>query len=120
MQSIAIFPVLPLQGVPRFRAVTQSGQSEGTTVGEALDGVRKQSVDDSSGTVVVIQPFQPDALFTAAEQIRLFELMEKWRSARDGKGTLLPSESKELESLVDAELRAATERTARMLKEMEK
>lgn len=120
MQSIAIFPVFPLQGTPRFRAVTHSGQSEGTTVGEALDGVRKQSVDDSSGTVVVIQPFQPDELFTAAEQTRLSELMEKWRSARDGKGALLPTESKELESLVDAELRAATQRTARMLKELGK
>ncbi|MBC7854324.1 MAG: hypothetical protein IAF94_12900 [Pirellulaceae bacterium] len=120
MQSIAIFPVFPPEGTPRYRAVTRSGQSEGTTVGEALDGVRKQSSEDSSGTVVVIQPFQPDELFSAAEQTRLSELMEKWRNARDGDGTLLPSESKELESLVDAELQAATLRTARMLKEMGK
>jgi hypothetical protein len=61
----------------------------------------------------------PDALFTAAELARLSELMEKWQNARDGKGAMLPSESEELELLVDAELRAAGERAARMLKTVE-
>ena len=61
-------------------------------------------------------PFQPDVFFTAAQQARLSELMEKWRSARDGKGTLLPDESKELELLVNTELQAAADRTANMLK----
>ncbi len=62
----------------------------------------------------VKSPFQPDELFTAAQQSRLSELMKKWRSARDGMGTLLPKESSELATLVDAELLAATQRTARM------
>ncbi|MFN0020004.1 MAG: hypothetical protein ACKVP0_17230 [Pirellulaceae bacterium] len=99
--------------------MSHSSQSEGTTVGEALDGVRAQLTDDASGTVVVIQPYQPDSFFTGIQQSRLSELMEKWRAARDGKGGLLPEESRELESLVDAELQAAAARTARMLKDME-
>ena len=116
MQNITIFPVLPVLGAPRFRAVTKSGHSEGSTVGEALDRVRTQVSDDSSGTVVVIQPFEPDDLFTTAQQRRLSELMERWRNARDGNGTIGTNDSQELEALVDLELKAAAERTSRMLK----
>jgi hypothetical protein len=50
--------------------------------------------------------------FSADQQRRLAELMERWRVARD-KGESLPGdEQAEFESLVEAELRAAAARAA--------
>ena len=39
MESVAIFPVFHPDGGRAFRAVSKEGQSEGRTIGEALDGV---------------------------------------------------------------------------------
>lgn len=56
------------------------------------------------------QSFRPDQFFTAAQQQRLKELMDRWRAARDH-GKLLPvGEQTELESLIETELQAATQR----------
>ena len=53
---------------------------------------------------------RPDAFFTAAQQERLAELMQRWRRARDT-NTVLPKEAQdELHSLVAAELEGATRR----------
>jgi hypothetical protein len=55
---------------------------------------------------------RPDGFFNADQQQRLAELMELWRAARD-RGEALPIiEQSELETLVEAELRAAGGRAA--------
>jgi hypothetical protein len=61
---------------------------------------------------------RPDELFTAAQQQRLAELLARWREARDG-GTPLPREEQaELDALVDADRRAAYERSAALVREL--
>jgi response regulator of citrate/malate metabolism len=55
---------------------------------------------------------RPDELFTAEQQQRLAELLARWRAARDTGASLPPQEQAELDALVQAELRAATERSA--------
>jgi hypothetical protein len=55
---------------------------------------------------------RPDPFFTEQQRRRLEELMAKWRQARDASVGLSPEDQAELESLVDAELRAATGRAA--------
>lgn len=56
-----------------------------------------------------------NTFFTAEQQVRLSELMDLWRAARDRRQTLPPEQQAELDSLVEAELRAATERTAALV-----
>jgi hypothetical protein len=57
-----------------------------------------------------------DDLFTEAQRDRLAALMAKWRAARDG-GTPLPADERaELDALAEAEVRAAAERAARLLR----
>ncbi len=115
MPSIAIFPVVNDDGGQTFRAVAKTAQSEGRTAGEALDAVTPSLPPGSSGTVVVIQPMLPDTLFTAAQRIRLGQLMADWRAARDAGHSLPPSEAAELDCLVEDELAAATKRSEQFL-----
>lgn len=115
MHSIAIYPVVHEDGSKAFRAVTMSAQSEGKTAGEALDAVAPSLPSTNSGTVVVIQPFLPDSLFTAEQRARLDELMARLRVARDA-GQAIPAEDRvELQSLVAAELEAATRRSEQLV-----
>lgn len=48
----------------------------------------------------------PDDFFTVQQQKRLSELMNLWRTARDRGQILSPKQQAELESLVEAELKA--------------
>jgi hypothetical protein len=111
MQSVAIFPVVDPEGMPGYRAIARGGQSEGRTVGEALDALGERLAPNNGGTIVFIQPFQPDALFTARQRERLGELMARWRALREQNQVLSAEEQTELQSLIDAELQAATART---------
>jgi hypothetical protein len=61
---------------------------------------------------------RPDALFTAEQQQRLAELLARWRAAHDAGASLPPQEQAELDALVEAELRAATERSAALVRQL--
>jgi hypothetical protein len=118
MTTIAIVPDNP-QGSPTcFRAVAGEAQSSGATVGQALDALQAQLGGPEQTTLVVVQPMRPDELFTAAQQQRLAELLDRWRAARDAGTPLPPQEQAELDALVEAELRAATERSAALLRQL--
>jgi hypothetical protein len=114
MVTIAILPEPP--GSPRnYRAFAGSKQSVGRTAGEALDALTAQLDEGESGTLVVVQHFRPDRLFTALQQQRLEQLMGEWRAARAA-GTALPAEEQaELEALVDLEVKASAERARALL-----
>jgi hypothetical protein len=118
MTTIAIVPDNPQGSPASFRAVAGDVQSSGATVGQALDAVRAQLGGPEQTTLVVVQPMQPDHLFTAEQQQRLAELLARWRAARDAGASLPPHEQAELEALVEAELRAATERSAALVRQL--
>jgi hypothetical protein len=114
MTSIAILPVPGKQGGVAFEAVAGTQRSEGRTAGEALDALTAQFPEDTGSTVVVVQYGRPDRFFTAAQQQRLAELMERWRSARDRGEVLEEAEQAELDALIDAELAGSGARAAAM------
>lgn len=118
MTTIAIVPDNPQGSPASFRAVAGDAQSSGATVGQALDALRAQLGGPESTTLVVVQPMRPDELFTAEQQQRLAELLFCWRAARDAGSSLPPQEQAELETLIEAELRAATERSAALVHQL--
>jgi len=118
MTTIAIVPDNSHHSTARFRAVAGEAQSVGATVGQALDALRAQLGESEQTTLVVVQPMRPDELFTAAQRQRLAELMDHWRAARDAGTALSPEEQAELDALVEAELRAATDRSAALVRQL--
>jgi hypothetical protein len=101
---------------PAFRALTAHNQAVGRTPGEALDALATQLRDEEADTLIIVRNLAPDRFFTADQ--RLEQLMAAWRAARDGGNPLSTEEQAELERLIDAEVRAATERTAALLREL--
>ncbi len=118
MTTITIVPENALATAPRFLAVAGEKQSVGGTAGEALDALTAQLGEARTTTLVVVQPMLPDAYFTAEQQRRLAELLDRWRTARDAGGVFSPEEQAELDALVEAELRGATQRTAALARQL--
>jgi hypothetical protein len=95
-----------------FRASTGRNQAMGRTPGEALNALAAQLRDEEADTLIVARSLSPDRFFAAEQRQRLEQPMAGWRAARDGGTPLCDEEQAELEYLVDAEVRAATERAA--------
>jgi hypothetical protein len=118
MATITIAPDNSQTSPTTFRAVAGDVQSVGETIGQALDALTEKLGEPQETTLIVVQPMRPDAFFTAVQRQRLAELMDRWRAARDA-GTSLPAqEQAELDSLVEAELRAASERSAALARQI--
>lgn len=118
MTTVAILPVSDASGERMYRAVAGDKQSTGKTAGEALDALTAQLESDEFSTLLIIQSFRPDWFFSAEQQQRLSDLMNLWRTARDQGQTISPEEQAELDSLVEAELKAATARTAALAQQL--
>jgi hypothetical protein len=112
MTKVAILPIPTEQGNVSYHAIAGAKHAEGKTAGEALDALTAQLSTNEASTLVIVQSLRPDQFFTAAQQERLVALMACWRTARE-QGTTLPiAEQAELETLIDAELRASAARAA--------
>jgi hypothetical protein len=103
----------------RYRAVAGQNQAMGRTAGEALDALATQLSGEEVETLVIVRSMSPDRFFTAEQRRRLEELMALRREAAAGSSHLTTEEQAELEELVDAEIRAATERAAALRRELE-
>jgi hypothetical protein len=68
--------------------------------------------------LLVVQHLRPDEFFTAQQQQRLQELMNRWRAARDAQRSLPCEEQAELDGLVEAEVRAAAQRAAALVRKV--
>ncbi len=118
MTTIAIVPETAGDAGTTYRAVAGNAQSVGKTPGEALDALTSQLDEAETGTLVVVQQLRPDRFFTAQQQQRLAELMSGWRAARDSGAPWSADQQAELDALVEAELRAATERAAALVRQL--
>ncbi|HEV3144162.1 MAG TPA: hypothetical protein VGZ47_09785 [Gemmataceae bacterium] len=116
MTTIAILPDSPGSADTTFRAMADGKQSTGRTAGQALDALTAQLDPGQAGTLIIVQHSRPDEFFTADQQKRLAELMNLWRAARDANAALSSQEQAELNSLVEAELRAAAARASALLR----
>jgi len=119
MTKVAILPEPAESGQVTYRAIAGRQQSTGKTAGEALDALTASLPEGEAATLVIVQHQRPDQFFTAEQQTRLNELMARWRSVRDRSAGLPPGEQAELDALVEAEVRAAGERTTALLRELE-
>jgi hypothetical protein len=115
MTTVSILPIASVSGEKSYRAIAGNKYGVGKTAGQALDGLTAQLGESGFTALLVIQDFNPDQFFSDDQQKRLSELMSLWRLARDRGEMLLPEQQLELDSLVDAELRAATARTAALM-----
>ena len=118
MTTISITPEDIESGDPKYLAVAGSLHSSGKTPGEALDALTAQLDESENGTLVIVQKMRPDRFFTAEQQARLGELMDRWRSARDSQSSLPPDDQAELEDLVQAELDATAKRAESMIRQL--
>jgi hypothetical protein len=118
MTTVAILPVSDASGKRLYRAIAGDKQSTGKTAGEALDALTALLEGDKFSTLLIIQSFRPDWFFSTEQQQRLSELMNLWQTARDHEQTLPPEQQAELDSLVEAELKAATARTAALVQQV--
>ena len=117
MATVAILPVADANGERLYRAVAGDKQSTGKTAGEALDALTALLEGDEFSTLLIIQSFRPDWFFSAEQQQRLSELMNLWRTTRDRRQSLPPEQQAELDSLIEAEMKAATARTAALVQQ---
>ena len=115
MNRVSITSVpLESNGISYF-AVAGDKQSVGKTAGEALDALTPQLDAKKGVTFVVVQSGQPDEFFSLDDQRRIADLMTRWRLLRD-EGSIIPqSLQDELNSLIEAELRASAARAQAML-----
>ena len=116
MTKVAILPESTESGAVAYRAIAGSKQSFGKTAGVALDALAATLPSEESGTLIVVQHSRPDSFFTAKQQQRLKYLMARWRTARDADSALRPTEQAELDALIEAEVNAASARTAALLR----
>jgi hypothetical protein len=120
MTKVAILPEPSSEGTMMYRAVGGTHQALAKTAGAALDALTAQLPTEETGTMVIVQNHGPDRYFTAKQQRRLSQLIQRWRAARD-KGTPLSAiEQAELNELVDAELEASGKRAAAALADLGK
>ena len=117
MTKITILPVASGRGDISYFAVAGDKQTQGKTAGEALDALTAQLSEDEASTLIIVQSQRSDRFFDAAQQQRLADLMERWRTARNQGKTLPPDEQSELEAIVEAELAASADRAAALINE---
>jgi len=118
MTTVAILPVSDANGEKLYLAFAGDKQSTGKTAGEALDALTAQLEGSEFSTLLIIQSFRPDWFFSTEQQQRLSDLMNLWRTTRDRGQALPPEQQAELDSLVEAELKAATARTAALVQQL--
>ncbi len=118
MSKVAVLGVPEKDGVLSYVAVQGNRQAVGATVGKALDALTEQ-LPMTGSTIVIVQQLQPDAFFGAQDQQRLTELMERWHLFQ-AKDEILPAaEQKELEDLIDKELKASEARAVALAQTLE-
>lgn len=106
--------VLPNNNGKTFRAVSGEKESFGKTVGEAVDALTTQLENGNDEMLYIVQRWSPDEFFTAEQQKRLSELMQKLHEVQDRNEKLLPEEREELEKLIQAELEGSGRRAEKI------
>lgn len=75
-----------------------------------MDALTEKLPESETGTIVVVQSLKPDQFFTASQQKRLGELMDKLHQARDQNLKLNSADQTELEQLIKAEIEGSARR----------
>ena len=120
MTTIEILPEITSEQTI-YRAISGQQQATGATPGQALDQIEQvlsaQEETPRGETLVILQRFRPDNLFSAQQQARLEELMEQFHQSVDTNESLPRQTKQELEKLVEDEWLASIERSTRILEQ---
>jgi hypothetical protein len=120
MTTIEILPEITSEQTI-YRAISGQQQATGATPGQALDQIEQvlsaQEEPPRGETLVILQRFRPDNLFSAQQQARLEELMEQFHQSVDTSESLPRQTQHELERLVEDEWLASIERSTRILEQ---
>ena len=117
MQTIAILPDTTAPN-SQYRATSGTHHATGQTAGQALDTLEAELSTTSTATgetLVILQRFRPDDLFSKAQQQRLRELMDQFHTAINQGASLPSSTQTELETPIEDELEANIQRSQRLL-----
>ena len=117
LQTIGIFQESGTRNKKRYRAVKGQQQAEGKTPGQALDSLEKlmTSKQKDASSLIILQRFQPDTLFSQSQIEQLQALMTQFQNSIQSDGAFTPEERAELEELIEAEWIAAVARGATIL-----
>lgn len=115
MTTVVVLP--NNQDGKHFRAVSGENESFGETIGAALDALTGTLKTPQRNALVYIQDFCSDEFFTEAQQLRLADLMGKWRNKRE---SLSLDEQTELEKLIEAELESSGKRAEKLANQLGK
>lgn len=117
MTGVQILSVPAQRGRTKFQAVSGKQRANAETAGQALDAI-SQLLPCRETSVVIVQRFVEDEFFSESQSARLQELMQRWRECRDTGAPLSADEEAELQTLVETELLAATERAEALCAEL--
>lgn len=117
MTGVQILSIPAQRGRTNYQAVSGKQRANAETAGQALDAI-SQLLPCRETSVVIVQPFVEDEFFSESQSARLRELMHRWRECRDTGAPLSAADEAELQTLVETELLAATERTEALCAEL--
>ncbi|GEM_PF-4842328 len=100
-----------------YRAICGQQEATGKTPGQALDLIVNQEHHNLNHTIVILQGFSDDQLFTLSQQNQLKNLMTEFHQNLANEIQFSPEKHQELESLVNSELEATIERSQQILNE---
>lgn len=119
MATLEILQESAQAGRTRYRARWGNRQVAAETPGKALDALyaMRDQGEGNQTTVILLHHFGPDRFFGEAEQTRLGDLMDEFHDSLRSAESLSAAEQAELESLVEAELRASAHRATTLAEE---
>lgn len=117
LQTIEIYQESSKRKPTSYLAVHGKEQAKGKTPGQALDSLDEMLTEKgkSANSLIILQRFQPDTLFTQQHQERLQELMAQFQQSINHDDSFTPEERAELEQLIDVEWIAAIARASTIL-----
>lgn len=120
MTTITIVPEIEQKKLI-YKAICGNQETIGLTPGQALDLMETSLITEGElmdETLVILQRFRGDDLFTKQQQEQLQELMEEFHQSLASETEFSAIKQQELTALAEAELEASIQRGTRIIKKI--
>ena len=120
MTTITIVPEIEQKKL-RYKAICGNQETIGLTPGQALDLMETSLITEGepmNETLVIVQRFRADDLFTKQQQKKLQGLMEELHQYLASETKFSDVKQQELTDLAEAELEASIQRVTRIIEEL--
>lgn len=122
MTTITIVPEIEQKKL-RYKAICGNQETIGLTPGQALDLMETSLITEGepmNETLVIVQRFRADDLFTKQQQEKLQRLMEELHQSLASETKFSAIKQQELTALAEAELEASIQRGTRIIEELKR